>query len=75
LLPRNYLSSRISGTLTRVFRAGSTSRKAPLELLAEGFNIFNRFQVTNMNATLYNLGGSTLTVNLQTITELTVRLP
>jgi hypothetical protein len=34
-----------------------------LELLAEGFNVFNRTQVTVVNGTLYNLSGSTLTFN------------
>ena len=34
-----------------------------LEFLVEGFNLFNRTQVTNMNATIYNLSGSNLTFN------------
>jgi hypothetical protein len=33
------------------------------ELLAEGFNLFNRTQVTGVNTTLYTLSGSTLTFN------------
>ncbi len=32
-----------------------------LEVLAEGFNIFNRYQVTGVNAQAYNLSGTTLT--------------
>jgi hypothetical protein len=34
-----------------------------LEVLAEGFNWFNRTQVTGVNATFYNLSGTTLTYN------------
>ena len=34
-----------------------------LEVLAEGFNVFNRTQVTVVNPTIYNLSGSTLTFN------------
>ena len=32
-------------------------------MLAEGFNLFNRTQVTNVNQTLYSISGSTLTFN------------
>ncbi|HVS80890.1 MAG TPA: hypothetical protein VHE60_04085 [Pyrinomonadaceae bacterium] len=37
--------------------------KAKIEVLGEAFNFFNRTQVTNVNTTLYNLSGSTLTFN------------
>jgi hypothetical protein len=32
-------------------------------LLVEGFNVFNRTQVTGVQGTLYNLSGTTLTFN------------
>jgi hypothetical protein len=34
-----------------------------LELLAEGFNVFNRTQVTFVNSTLYNQSGTALNFN------------
>jgi hypothetical protein len=64
LLPRNYFKQpNIWYVDLRISRRFSITEGTKLELLAEGFNIFNRFQVTNMNATLYNLSGTTLTVN------------
>jgi outer membrane receptor protein involved in Fe transport len=71
LLPRNYFKQpNIWYVDLRISRRFSITEGTKLELLAEGFNIFNRFQVTNMNATLYNLSGTTLTLNptFQTIT-------
>jgi outer membrane receptor protein involved in Fe transport len=64
LLPRNafkqpniwYLDARLS-------RRFSLTERMKLELLAEGFNLFNRTQVTGVNSTFYNLSGSTLTFN------------
>ena len=44
--------------ISRRFRFTETMN---LELLAEGFNIFNRYQVTGVNAQAYNLSGTTLT--------------
>ena len=35
-----------------------------MELLAEGFNIFNRTQVTSVNNTIYNVLGANGVVNL-----------
>jgi hypothetical protein len=64
LLPRNFFKQpNIWYVDMRISRRFSITEGTKLELLAEGFNIFNRFQVTNMNATLYNLSGTTLTVN------------
>lgn len=63
-LPRNFFKQpNIWYVDLRISRRFSLTEGTKLELLAEGFNIFNRFQVTNMNATLYNLSGTTLTVN------------
>jgi hypothetical protein len=64
LLPRNFFKQpNIWYVDMRISRRFSITEGTKLELLAEGFNIFNRFQVTAMNATLYNLAGTTLTVN------------
>jgi outer membrane receptor protein involved in Fe transport len=63
-LPRNFFKQPNIWYLDlRVSRRFSITESVKLELLAEGFNVFNRFQVTNMNATLYNQSGSTLTFN------------
>jgi hypothetical protein len=63
-LPRNYFKQpNIWYVDMRISRRFSITENTKLELLAEGFNLFNRFQVTNMNATLYNQSGSTLTFN------------
>ena len=51
-----YLDARLS-------RRFSLSESVKLEVLAEGFNLFNRTQVTLVNGTIYNLSGSTLTFN------------
>jgi len=34
-----------------------------VELLAEGFNIFNRTQVTTVSTTMYTISGTTLNFN------------
>ncbi len=63
-LPRNFFKQpNIWYVDLRISRRFSITEGTKLELLAEGFNLFNRFQVTNMNPTLYNLAGSTLTFN------------
>jgi hypothetical protein len=63
-LPRNFFKQPNIWYLDlRISRRFSITENTKLELLAEGFNVFNRFQVTNMNATLYNQSGSTLTYN------------
>lgn len=51
-----YLDMRLS----RRFQIKEDMR---IEVLAEAFNIFNRTQVTGINTTLYNLAGTTLTLN------------
>jgi hypothetical protein len=47
----------------RVSRRFKLSESMNFELLAEGFNLFNRTQVTGVNQTLYSVSGNTLTFN------------
>jgi hypothetical protein len=47
----------------RVSRRFKISESMNFELLAEGFNLFNRTQVTGVNQTLYSISGNTLTFN------------
>jgi hypothetical protein len=64
LFPRNYFKQpSIQFLDLRLSRRFSIGEKAKIEVLAEAFNFFNRTQVTSVNATLYNLSGSTLTFN------------
>ena len=70
-LPRNFFKQPNIWYLDlRISRRFNITESTKLELLAEGFNVFNRFQVTGMNSTLYNQSGTTLTLNptFQTIT-------
>jgi hypothetical protein len=64
LFPRNFFKQpNIWYVDARLSRRFSLSEQLKLEVLAEGFNVFNRTQVTVVNGTLYNLSGSTLTFN------------
>ncbi len=55
-LPRNYFKQpNIWYVDMRVSRRFSISEGVKLELLAEGFNLFNRFQVTGVNTLLYTI--------------------
>jgi hypothetical protein len=47
----------------RISRRFHIKESMSFELLAEGFNLFNRTQVTGVNRTLYSISGSTLTFN------------
>jgi carboxypeptidase family protein len=47
----------------RISRRFHIKEDMSFELLAEGFNLFNRTQVTGVNRTLYSISGSTLTFN------------
>jgi len=57
----------------RISRRFKFNEGTALEVLAEGFNVFNRTQVTNVNTTLYNqnFATNTFTFNtpFQSITE------
>ena len=64
LVPRNFFKQPNIWYLdARLSRRFSLSESVKLEVLAEGFNVFNRTQVTVVNGTIYNLAGSTLTFN------------
>ncbi len=74
LLPRNsFRRPRIVNFDMRISRRFKFNESAALELLAEGFNVFNRTQVTNVNTTFYsqNFANNTFTYNtpFQSITE------
>jgi hypothetical protein len=64
LLPRNFFKQPniwyVDGRLSRRF---SITEGTKLEVLVEGFNLFNRTQVTGVNSTFYSLSGTTLTYN------------
>ena len=51
-----YLDARLS-------RRFNITESTKIEVLAEAFNLFNRTQVTGVNATLYSLSGTALTLN------------
>ena len=64
LVPRNFFKQpNIWYVDARLSRRFSLSEQVKLEVLAEGFNVFNRTQVTVVNPTIYNLNASTLTFN------------
>ena len=64
LFPRNFFKQPniwyLDGRLSRRF---SITEGTKLEVLVEGFNLFNRTQVTGVNTTLASLSGTTLTYN------------
>jgi hypothetical protein len=62
--PRNFFKQPSIWYLDmRVSRRFKLSESMNFELLAEGFNLFNRTQVTTVNQTLYTINGNTLTFN------------
>jgi Carboxypeptidase regulatory-like domain len=64
LLPRNFFKQpNIWYVDARLSRRFSLTEGVKLEVLAEGFNVFNRTQVTLVNGTIYNISGSSLTFN------------
>ena len=59
LVPPNFFKQpSIWYTDLRISRRFNVTEKTRLELLAEGFNIFNRTQVTAVNPTIYNISTS-----------------
>jgi hypothetical protein len=64
LVPRNFFKQpKIWYLDMRISRRFSITEGTKLELLAEGFNLFNRTQVTTVSTTAYSLAGTTLTYN------------
>jgi Carboxypeptidase regulatory-like domain/TonB dependent receptor len=59
LVPNNFFKQPpIKYVDLRLSRRFAVTEKTHLELLAEGFNIFNRTQVTSVNTTIYNISTS-----------------
>ncbi|PYT00590.1 MAG: hypothetical protein DMF65_08530 [Acidobacteria bacterium] len=64
LVPRNFFKQpKIWYFDARLSRRFKITEGTNIEVLAEGFNLFNRTQVTTVNQTLYSISGSTLTFN------------
>jgi hypothetical protein len=57
--PNFFKQPNIWYTDMRISRRFSITEKTKLELIAEGFNIFNRTQVTSVNNTIYNICSGT----------------
>jgi hypothetical protein len=65
LLPNNFFKQpSIKYVDLRLSRRFAITEKTHLEFIAEGFNIFNRTQVTSVNTTIYNVNGANGVVNL-----------
>jgi hypothetical protein len=74
LLPRNsFRRPKIVNVDMRLSRRFHFKEDTALEFLVEGFNIFNRTQVTNVNTTLYNVnfGTGAFTVPTQAFMDVT----
>ena len=64
LVPRNFFKQpNIWYVDARLSRRFNITEGTNLEFLVEGFNVFNRTQVTLVQTTMYNLSGNTLTFN------------
>ncbi len=64
LVPRNFFKQpNIWYVDARLSRRFSVTESVKLEFLVEGFNVFNRTQVTFVQGTIYNLSGNTLNFN------------
>jgi hypothetical protein len=64
LVPRNFFKQpNIWYVDARLSRRFNITEKMNVEFLVEGFNVFNRTQVTVVNTTLYNLSGTALNFN------------
>jgi outer membrane receptor protein involved in Fe transport len=74
LVPRNFFKQpKIVNTDLRISRRFKLRESMNLELLAEGFNIFNRTQVSDVNPTIYNATATsanlTFNSNFGTVTQ------
>jgi len=64
LVPRNFFKQpHIWYVAARLSRRFSITESTKIEFLVEGFNVFNRTQVTGVNTTIYNLVGNNLNFN------------
>ncbi|HEX2270133.1 MAG TPA: carboxypeptidase regulatory-like domain-containing protein [Pyrinomonadaceae bacterium] len=64
LVPRNFFKQpNIWYVDMRLSRRFAITEGTNLEFLVEGFNVFNRTQVTLVNTTIYNLSGTNLNFN------------
>ncbi len=64
LVPRNFFKQpKIWYVDARLSRRFAITESANIEFLVEGFNVFNRTQVTGVNTTIYNLVGTNLNFN------------
>jgi hypothetical protein len=64
LVPRNFFKQpNIWYVDARLSRRFNITEGTNLEFLVEGFNVFNRTQVTLVQTTMYNLSGNTLNFN------------
>ncbi len=64
LVPRNFFKQpNIWYVDARLSRRFSITENTKLEFLVEGFNVFNRTQVTTVQSTLYNISGTALNFN------------
>lgn len=69
LEPRNsFRAPKLVNVDMRISRRFHIKEKASVEVLAEGFNIFNRTQVTSLNTTLYSIGGTATASTLSLLT-------
>lgn len=67
----SYRSPKIVNLDLRISRRFKFTESMNLELLAEGFNVFNRSQIVNVNTTGYALSGTTLTYQAATFQQTT----
>jgi hypothetical protein len=64
LVPRNFFKQpNIWYVDARLSRRFSITESTKVEFLVEGFNVFNRTQVTTVQGTIYNLSGNALNFN------------
>lgn len=64
LVPRNFFKQpNIWYVDMRLSRRFAITEGTRLEFLVEGFNVFNRTQVTFVNSTIYNISGANLNFN------------
>lgn len=63
LRPNSFRTPKLINVDLRISKRFNFSETTNLEFLAEGFNIFNRFQATSVNSRIYTLSGTTFTAD------------